>query len=58
VTKYAFLPASHAGGYDDLYFLNGKVFIAASNPPGFFTPIAIGFTKATGMLFVPNPQED
>lgn len=32
VTKYTFPPAPHQGGYDDLYFLNGKVFIAASNP--------------------------
>jgi sugar lactone lactonase YvrE len=33
VTPYAFpMPTPHGGGYDDLCFLNGMVFIAASNP--------------------------
>jgi hypothetical protein len=32
VTPYTFPPAPHGGGYDDLYFLNGSAFIAASNP--------------------------
>jgi hypothetical protein len=32
VTKYTFPPPPHGGGYDDVYFLNGKAFIAASNP--------------------------
>jgi hypothetical protein len=32
VTKYAFPAPPHGGGYDDLYFLNGKAFVAASNP--------------------------
>jgi hypothetical protein len=32
VTKYTFPPAPHGGGYDDLYFLNDKAFIAASAP--------------------------
>ncbi len=33
VTPYAFpMPTPHGGGYDDLCFLNGLVFIAASNP--------------------------
>jgi hypothetical protein len=32
VTKYTFAPAPHGGGYDDLYFLNGKAFVAASAP--------------------------
>jgi sugar lactone lactonase YvrE len=32
VTPYVFPAAPHKGGYDDLYFLNGKVYIAASNP--------------------------
>lgn len=32
VTPYAFPKAPHGGGYDDLYFLNGTAFIAASNP--------------------------
>jgi hypothetical protein len=33
VTPYAFpMPTPHGGGYDDLTFLNGLVFIAASNP--------------------------
>ena len=32
VTPYTFPPAPHGGGYDDLYFLNGSVFVAASNP--------------------------
>jgi len=32
VTAYTFPPPPHMGGYDDLYFLNGKTFIAASNP--------------------------
>jgi hypothetical protein len=32
VTKYTFPAAPHGGGYDDLYFLNGKAFVAASNP--------------------------
>jgi len=32
VTPYVFPAAPHGGGYDDLYFLNGKTYIAASNP--------------------------
>jgi hypothetical protein len=32
VTPYTFAAAPHKGGYDDLYFLNGKAYIAASNP--------------------------
>ena len=32
VTPYTFPTAPHGGGYDDLYFLNGSVFVAASNP--------------------------
>jgi hypothetical protein len=32
VTPYAFPSPPHGGGYDDLYFLNGSTFIAASNP--------------------------
>lgn len=32
VTPYTFPTPPHGGGYDDLYFLNGKTYIAASNP--------------------------
>jgi hypothetical protein len=33
VTPYAFpTPTPHGGGYDDLYFVGGKAFVAASNP--------------------------
>ena len=32
VTPYTFSAVPHGGGYDDLCFLNGMVFIAASNP--------------------------
>jgi hypothetical protein len=32
VTKYTFPAPPHQGGYDDLYFLNGNAFVAASNP--------------------------
>ncbi|GCE17491.1 hypothetical protein [Dictyobacter kobayashii] len=32
VTPYTFSPTPHGGGYDDVYFLNGSAFIAASNP--------------------------
>ena len=32
VTAYGFPPAPHGGGYDDLFFLNGSAFVAASNP--------------------------
>jgi hypothetical protein len=32
ITPYVFPPTPHGGGYDDLAFLNGKAFIAASNP--------------------------
>ncbi len=32
VTPYVFPAAPHSGGYDDLYFLNGKAFITASAP--------------------------
>jgi hypothetical protein len=32
VTKYTFPVPPHQGGYDDLYFLNGEAFVAASNP--------------------------
>ncbi|MDQ2716494.1 MAG: hypothetical protein M3Z08_16440 [Chloroflexota bacterium] len=32
VTPYTFPPTPHGGGYDDVYFLNGMAFIAASNP--------------------------
>jgi len=35
VTAYTFpSPTPHGGGYDDLYFLGGKVYVAASNPSG------------------------
>jgi hypothetical protein len=30
-SRYTWL-STHSGGYDDLYFLNGMTFIAASNP--------------------------
>jgi hypothetical protein len=32
VTPYTFPAAPHGGGYDDLFFLNGSVFVAASAP--------------------------
>jgi hypothetical protein len=32
ITPYTLPPTPHGGGYDDLCFLNGMVFIAASNP--------------------------
>ena len=32
VTPYTFPKTPHGGGYDDLFFLNGMTFIAASNP--------------------------
>jgi hypothetical protein len=32
VTPYTFPAPPHGGGYDDLYFLGGKVYVAASNP--------------------------
>ncbi|MFI5287316.1 MAG: hypothetical protein ACHQ4F_13470 [Candidatus Dormibacteria bacterium] len=32
VKPYAFPPAPHGGGYDDVWFMNGLAFIAASNP--------------------------
>jgi hypothetical protein len=32
VTPYTFAPTLHGGGFDDMGFLNGKMFIAASNP--------------------------
>ena len=32
LTNYTFPPAPHGGGYDDIAFVNGKAFIAASNP--------------------------
>lgn len=33
VTPYTFpSPTPHGGGYDDLYFLGGKAYVAASNP--------------------------
>lgn len=33
VTAYTFpSPTPHGGGYDDLYFLGGKAYVAASNP--------------------------
>jgi hypothetical protein len=32
ITPYGFPAAPHGGGYDDLYFLNGNAFIAASAP--------------------------
>ena len=32
VTPYTFPPTPHGGGYDDLCFINGMAFIAASNP--------------------------
>jgi hypothetical protein len=32
ITPYTFPPAPHGGGYDDVWFLNGSAFIAASNP--------------------------
>jgi len=32
ITPYQFAPTPHGGGYDDLAFVNGLAFIAASNP--------------------------
>ena len=32
ITPYAFPKTAHGGGFDDICFLNGMVFIAASNP--------------------------
>ncbi|MBV8280002.1 MAG: hypothetical protein JO170_32700 [Verrucomicrobia bacterium] len=33
VTNYAYAtPPAHGGGYDDIVFLNGQIFISASNP--------------------------
>jgi hypothetical protein len=32
VTPFTFDPTPHGGGFDDMAFLNGKMFIAASNP--------------------------
>jgi hypothetical protein len=32
VTPYTFPATPHGGGFDDLYFLNGSTFVAASNP--------------------------
>jgi sugar lactone lactonase YvrE len=32
ITPYTFPPTPHGGGYDDLCFVNGLVFVAASNP--------------------------
>jgi hypothetical protein len=32
IASYTFPKTPHGGGYDDLYFLNGMTFIAASNP--------------------------
>jgi hypothetical protein len=31
-TQYTFAPTAHGGGYDDITFLGGKVFMSASNP--------------------------
>jgi hypothetical protein len=32
ITTYSFDPTAHGGGFDDMAFLNGKMYIAASNP--------------------------
>jgi hypothetical protein len=32
VTKFTFAPTAHGGGFDDMQFVNSKMFIAASNP--------------------------
>lgn len=32
IMPYTFPPTPHGGGYDDVYFMNGMAFIAASNP--------------------------
>jgi hypothetical protein len=32
ITTYLFDPTAHGGGFDDMAFVNGKMFIAASNP--------------------------
>jgi len=32
ITTYTFSPTVHGGGFDDMAFVNGKMFIAASNP--------------------------
>ena len=32
ITPYTFPPSPHGGGYDDICFVNGMAFIAASNP--------------------------
>ena len=32
ITPYIIPPSPHGGGYDDMYFLNGTTYVAASNP--------------------------
>ncbi len=32
ITPYTIPPSPHGGGYDDMFFVNGMAFIAASNP--------------------------
>jgi len=32
ITPYTFPATPHGGGYDDVWFMNGSAFIAASNP--------------------------
>jgi hypothetical protein len=56
VTPYTFPATPHGGGYDDLYFVNGTAFIAASNPTLDKNGVNVfpSFGSPSGMLFVPN----
>jgi len=59
INSYTFPPAPHGGGYDDLAFAHGKVFIAASNPTlnsaGINTAPAVDEIRLSGSTVVLTP---
>jgi len=55
-TTYSFAPTPHGGGYDDIVFRNGKVYLTASNPqsnPN--TAPAVVSAQLSGMSVVLTP---
>jgi hypothetical protein len=59
VTHFTFGPTAHGGGYDDMAFLDGKMFIVASNPTlnaaGVNVSPAIGEVTFNGTSAIVSP---
>jgi hypothetical protein len=54
ITPYVFPPTPHGGGYDDVGFINGKAFIAASNPT--LNSVGVNTAPAVDEITLTNGQ--